>query len=498
MDPFDSNNPWEKRDTEKHLLEKNGSTVKSEEKSDDDLNNLTPRTFKRRWIMVFLFAFLSMSNAYQWIHLNIIFNVIHRYYNESLPGDTLQQEISIHWLSMIYMLAYIPLIWPVTWLLDKKGLRIVGIIAAFLNALGAWIKCAAIKPDRFAVLMLGQTICAIGQVFILGIPARLAAVWFGSHEVSTATAMGVFGNQIGCAVGFLIPPEIVPDVEDFDILTKKLRIMLYGTAGYTTLLMCLVLAIYREKPPVPPSQAQVLILQAAEKENYFSSLRRLVTNWGFILLTITYGANTGSYYAIGTLLNLIVLHYFPNSLEDAGRIGLTLVLAGVLGSILAGIWLDRSKMFKWTTVGIYLMSFIGMIVFTFTLSVNRIWVAYLCSGALGFFMTGYLPVGFEFAAELTYPESEGTSSGFLNASAQAFGIALTLGMGSLINKYGPFWANIAICITLLVGTIGTCVIKSDLRRQRAAKTAIEQDEKYLELSVSLEEKKKLTNGDTTI
>jgi hypothetical protein len=33
-------------------------------------------------------------------------------------------------------------------------------------------------------------------------------------------------------------------------------------------------------------------------------------------------------------------------------------------------------------------------------------------------MTGYLPVGFEFAAELTYPEPEGTSSGLLNTSAQ--------------------------------------------------------------------------------
>lgn len=37
---------------------------------------------------------------------------------------------------------------------------------------------------------------------------------------------------------------------------------------------------------------------------------------------------------------------------------------------------------------------------------------------VSFFMTGYLPVGFEFAAEITYPESEGTSSGLLNASAQ--------------------------------------------------------------------------------
>ena len=35
-----------------------------------------------------------------------------------------------------------------------------------------------------------------------------------------------------------------------------------------------------------------------------------------------------------------------------------------------------------------------------------------------FTMTGYLPVGFEYAAELSYPISEGSSSGLLNASAQ--------------------------------------------------------------------------------
>ncbi|VDO95157.1 unnamed protein product [Schistosoma curassoni] len=33
-------------------------------------------------------------------------------------------------------------------------------------------------------------------------------------------------------------------------------------------------------------------------------------------------------------------------------------------------------------------------------------------------MTGYLSIGFELAAELTYPESEGLSSGLLNTSAQ--------------------------------------------------------------------------------
>ena len=58
------------------------------------------------------------------------------------------------------------------------------------------------------------------------------------------------------------------------------------------------------------------------------------------------GANTGSYYGIGTLLNPIVLAYFPGATTDAGRIGLTLVLAGVGGSIIAGLWLDKTKLFK--------------------------------------------------------------------------------------------------------------------------------------------------------
>ena len=157
---------------------------------------IVPRVCKRRWFMVLLFATYSLTNAYQWIHLNIIGNIIERYYNASLPQSAYQRRVTIDWLSMIYMLAYIPLIFPSTWLLDRKGLRIVGILATALNAAGAWIKCAAVHEDRFAVLMTGQTVCAIAQIFILGIPARLAAVWFGPNEVSTATAIGVFGNQV--------------------------------------------------------------------------------------------------------------------------------------------------------------------------------------------------------------------------------------------------------------------------------------------------------------
>lgn len=85
-----------------------------------------------------------------------------------------------------------------------------------------------------------------------------------------------------------------------------------------------------------------------------------------------------------------------------------------------------------------------------------------------FFMTGYLPVGFEFAAELTYPEPEGTSAGLLNAAAQIFGILFTMLYAEIFDAMGDIGANVTMAVMLCIGTIVTAVIKSDLRRQAAS------------------------------
>lgn len=82
-------------------------------------------------------------------------------------------------------------------------------------------------------------------------------------------------------------------------------------------------------------------------------------------------------------------------------------------------------------------------------------------------MTGYLPVGFEFAAELTYPEPEGTSAGLLNAAAQVFGITFTMGYSFLLDIWTDVEADIVMSVCLVAGTIITAVIKSDLKRQAA-------------------------------
>ncbi|CAG5132752.1 unnamed protein product [Candidula unifasciata] len=415
----------------------------------------TPVVYSRRWLMLALFCFYSFSNSFQWINLNIISDILGRYYNQSLPRDSYQRNTAIDWLSMVYMLAYIPLILPVMWVLDQKGLRLCCLCGSLLNALGAWLKCASLTPDRFPLLMFAQTISAMAQVCVLGIPARLAAVWFGPNEVSTATSLGVFGNQVGIAAGFLLPPMMVTNSNDTDVIDVGLRIMYYGVASLTTVVFLSILVFFHDRPPQPPSKAQYLAVVAAASQNYKQSLVQLVTNKGFILLIIAYGINTGSFYAVSTLLNATVFCYFPGQGVSAGRIGLTIVAMGVLGSVLVGVWLDKTRTFRGTTVAVYILSLAGSIAFTAGLNLGSLWITFITAGSLGFFMTGYLPVGYEFAAELTFPESEATSSGLLNISAQVFGVTLTLTMRAMLESVSVLSANAALCALLFVGCILT-------------------------------------------
>ncbi|XP_030368859.1 feline leukemia virus subgroup C receptor-related protein 2 isoform X2 [Scaptodrosophila lebanonensis] len=372
---------------------------------------------------------------------------------------------------MIYMILYIPLIFPGSWFLDKVGLRITALVGIVGTCIGAWIKVFSVDPSLFYVGFIGQAIVALAQVCILSLPARLAAVWFGPDQVSSATSVGVFGNQLGVAIGFVLPPILVPNSEDLETVGNDLRLMFYMVAGLTSVLLVLMALFFQDKPPTPPSAAQEAAQRIegghAEQVSFFQSLKNLMTNSNFIFLLLSYGINVGVFYAISTLLNPVVLKYYPGHEVDTGRIGLSIVLAGMLGSVVSGIVLDKTHKFKETTLAVYALSMVGMWIFTFTLDTGYIAVVYVTASLLGFFMTGYLPVGFEFGAELTFPEPEGTSSGLLNASAQTFGIVFTLIYSKLFYSYGDIQANIVMAVMLIVGTVITAITKSDLRRQNA-------------------------------
>uniref|UniRef100_A0A183BLZ8 MFS domain-containing protein n=1 Tax=Globodera pallida TaxID=36090 RepID=A0A183BLZ8_GLOPA len=361
--------------------------------ADESVDEQT-RVYTKRYAILGMFILLSASNAMQWIEYSIIAHIISAYYGVSYSA--------VDWTSMIYMLTYMILMFPGSWFLEKFGLRKSILIGACGNCFGAWLKILSTAPG--ILLIVGSS-----QVFILGIPPRLAAVWFGPE-------------QLGIAIGFVLPPWLVHEKH----VTFDLTVLFLISALTNTVIFLIIILFFEERPPVPPSVAQI---QALDHQ--------------------------------------MVLFFNPTAQEAVGTCGVLIVLSGMLGSVTCGYILDKTHHFKATTLVVYLFSFFGMVLFTLTLAKVPIWGLFIISILLGFFMTGYLPLGFEFAAELTFPIAEGTTSGLLNGSAQAFGIGMTFGMGLVMQSLSIFWCNFIMSLFLLIGFLLTAIIKSDLRRQRA-------------------------------
>ncbi|XP_050424866.1 feline leukemia virus subgroup C receptor-related protein 2-like isoform X1 [Adelges cooleyi] len=448
--------------------------------TDNEKQQYVLKLYKSRWVVLVVFMLYSMSNAAHWIQYSIISNITVKFYGVS--------NFLVDLTSTIYMLVYVPLVIPASWLLDRKGLRVVMVVGAAGTVLGAWLKVFSAEPDKFLITLLGQGLVACSQAFILSLPSRVAAVWFGPSEVSTACSLGVFGNQLGAALGFLIPPMMVHDSENLDEIGNELWTMFLSFAIVNSIVFILVLWLLKAEPALAPSHAQIVQRQNRDdptivNDAFISSMKALMKTNGYVLLLISYGINVGAFFAISTLLNQFILLYFPGHEEDVGRIGLTLVLCGLGGSILCGYILDKTHLYKETTLVIYASTLVSMVIYTFSLANSKsIWTIYITASLLGLFMTGYLPVGFELAIEMTYPIAEGTSSGLLNGGTQLIGFFLTSIYSWVFTTMGDMVANMMIIGLLAIGCLLTVFIPTSLKRQAAHKAHNENQKTGLELS----------------
>jgi cyanate permease len=73
---------------------------------------------------------------------------------------------------------------------------------------------------------------------------------------------------------------------------------------------------------------------------------------------------------------------------------------------------------------------------------------YVSCAALGFFIVGALPIGMQYAAEVTFPTPEGTSNGLVQLCGQCSVVFVYL-MGVLRSGSGSFAASLVLLSVLL-------------------------------------------------
>lgn len=179
----------------------------------------------------------------------------------------------------------------------------------------------------------------------------------------------------------------------------------------------------------------------------------------FIALSISNGMLVGVYYALmGNLSVFIGQNLDPSSLtnissdQHVGLMGLSLIIAGGVGSVITGQVVDRTRRYKIVSSIVYASTLVIFGVFTGVLHLNILALHYVLLSLLGLFILSYIQIGYEFAVEITWPVPESLSAAFNNFLSMILGAVLTPVMAVTLQKNGTRDATIGTDVNMLLRT----------------------------------------------
>lgn len=134
------------------------------------------KVYRYRWIMLIVYMLIVAVNQLMWITFASITSEAALHYGVS--------DMKIGILSMCFMIVYIVVSIPASWIIDTYGIRIgVGIGVVLTGVFGL---LRGLIPINYNLLLLSQIGIAIGQPFLLNSVTKIAARWFPIEERATA------------------------------------------------------------------------------------------------------------------------------------------------------------------------------------------------------------------------------------------------------------------------------------------------------------------------
>ncbi|CAO3619452.1 unnamed protein product [Mucor hiemalis] len=420
---------------------------------DEDLEELSFifKTYKIRFFGLTVIALSNIASSLNWLSVAPVPDYSSAFFNNIGLS-------AINWFANVFMLVYLIAGPASSWVYEHWGIKTGIVVGAVLQALGAWLRYFSTfvndPTGRFALAIIGQTICAIGQPFILNVCTPYAALWFSANGRGTATMVGGVANSVGMAIASLILPAIVVDASTVPTGFLVIACVTTGVAIPTVFIP--------KKPKTPPSYS-------ASSKNKFAltfgqSLRELALNWNFLIIMVAFGILCGLASALTSLLTQIVSPY-NIGVDDAGYLGAAFIVAGLVGAILTGIFIDKTGRHK-LVIKIY-VPIIGALylAFFFVVKTGDYSAIMAICVLLGFFTFSLLPVALELSVESSYPISESISSSLLWMCSQVLGLIILAVMDALRNPDGKYTRGLifVVCVAFPL-SIFTTIYNSPNKR----------------------------------
>lgn len=378
-----------------------------------------------RWVVLGVFMFINLTMQTLWIAYAPITGPAAKYYGVN--------DLQIGLLSMSFMIAFIPLSIPVSWVIDTYGFRLAVSIGAIL--MGVFGVARGLAGTNYSLVLWSTIGIAVAQPFLLNAWTTLPAKWFAFEERATTVGLITLANLVGTALGMVLTPVLI---ESMSIANVQL---VYG--GVSAAAAVLFVALARETPPTPPfapgQEVRALMLDG---------LKHALTVRPFWFdLAISF-IGLGIFNGVTTWIEAMIRPrgFTPN---DAGTLGALMIVGGVIGAVVIPAMSDKQRMRQRYLYVAFIGTLPGLLGLTFAISY---WLLVVSAFVTGFFLTSAMPIAMQYAAEITHPTPEGTSNGLMQLTGQGAVVFVYI-MEALKTADGSFTPALLLALGLLVVSV---------------------------------------------
>jgi MFS family permease len=380
------------------------------------------RLYGYRWVVLATFMFANLAIQVLWIAYAPITGPAAQFYGVS--------DLQIGLLSMVFMIAFVPLSIPTAWVIDTYGFRVAVNIGVVLMAVFGILR--GLAGESYTLVLISTIGIAIAQPFLLNAWTKVAARWFSLGERATAVGLSTMANLAGAALGMVLTPILILNLP---IPTVQLA---YGVLAAVSAV--LFIAFARENPPTPPCppgmETRALMLDG---------LKHALRVRPFLLYLAVAFIGMGLFNGLSTWIEAIVR---PRGFSptDAGTMGALLVVGGIIGAFILPLLSDKYRMRqRFMLVGMA-GAVPGLIGITFAVHLPLLLVS---AFSMGFFLASVYPIGMQYSAEVTYPTPEGTSNGLISLFGQG-AVVFVFIMQAMRGPDGSFTRSLLLALALLL------------------------------------------------
>ncbi|XP_056000684.1 solute carrier family 49 member 4-like isoform X2 [Ostrea edulis] len=424
------------------------------EKQEDETN-----IYKRRWYILLLFSLLAMTQGAYWN----TWGPIAESSEDAFHWEDSDIALFENWGPIGYLVAG----FFSAWLADVKGLRFSCVLAAFLVAAGAGIRCITSEhPYVTWTANIGQALNGFAGPIAMGAPPLVSAVWFPVHERTTATSISSGFNLLGIAISFIIGPRIVetspssskeenrgnlssaPEYihNDSSTLTtglhqmnnftftsdqrriqeeqEQIMLLMYVECAWAVLLFVVMLIYFPNKPKIPPTKTA-----AIPRIEFKNGLKKIIRIREFWIIAAIYSISMGVFNVWQGIFDVYLKpHGF--SQDQVAWLGASAICAGFVSSIVISRFADIfSRHHRFFLIGLYVVG--GLAFLWFILLVEDILpdseVSLYVSIILGTMcLQASTPLYFEMGCEVCYPVAEGLTNVLLTLLANVISFVFLL------------------------------------------------------------------------